>query len=404
MTLEHLDTVIAFVVILAGVSLLVTIFTQTVSALFGLRGTNLLWGIKTLLKQLDPNIAVHAKTISENVLLHPLVSDSTLSGLGGVAKRWILASAIRKDELIEILHMLAGSAPGQTGAQASADWQAALAKSLEQLDQEAAKNVLLAAPEIRKLFPNDPDKAEQVIDQMTTSAEHLTGSINQWFDSMMDRVSQRFTVHMRIWTIIFSVLVAFALHLDALKLLYQLSSDAELRSRLVSSADALTKKADEILVTSNNAPAAAYVEAMNKLIAAHPKELAGVGEPSGFTDLAGGKAWLAAKVEAGKISGAEQWSQEYEALVPQAALRTAADNLQSILNDKLKFQLIPDPYPTPWYNYWTPSWLHLWGILASAALLSLGAPFWFSTLKTLTNLRPVVADKEQKERQGSQQN
>jgi hypothetical protein len=401
MTFEHLDTIIAFVVILAGVSLLVTIFTQTVSALFGLRGANLLWGIETLLKELDPNLATYAKTISEKVLNHPLVSDSTLSGAGSLAKIWTLASAIRKDELIEILHMLARPTSGQIGAQASATWQGVLAQALEQLDKEAAENVVLAAPEIKKLFPNDPDKAQQVIDQMMTSAERLSGSINQWFDWMMDRVSQRFVVHTRIWTIVFSVLVAFALHLDALKLLSQLSSDAELRSRLVSSAEALTKKADEILVTSNNAPAAVYLDAMNKLISAHPTELASVGQPSGFTDLAGGKAWLAAKLEAAKIPGAEQWLQEYEALVPQAALRTAADNLHSILNDKLKFQLIPDPYPSPWYNYWTPSWLHLWGILASATLLSLGAPFWFNTLKTLTNLRPIPANKEQEERQAS---
>jgi hypothetical protein len=400
MTLEHLDIIIAFAVILAGVSLLVTIFTQSVSALFGLRGVNLLWGIQTLLKELDPNLARHAKVIGEQVLHHPLVSDSTLSGAGGLAKIWTLASAIRKEELLEVLHMLAQPASGQTGAQASTDWQAALAKSLEQLDKGAAENVLLAAPEIIKLFPDNPDKAKQVIDQLMTSAEDFSARINQWFDWMMDRVSQRFAVHMRIWTIVFSVVVAFALHLDALKLLNQLSSDAELRSRLVTSADALTKKADEILVTSDNAPAGIYLDAMNQLIKAHPKELAGIGQPSGFTDLAGAKAWLAAQLETAHIQDADQWLQQYESLVPQAALRTAADNLHSILSDKLKFQLIPDPYPTPWYNYWTPSWLHLVGILASAALLSLGAPFWFTTLKSLTSLRPVVAEKEQKEQQG----
>ena len=32
-----------------------------------------------------------------------------------------------------------------------------------------------------------------------------------------------------------------------------------------------------------------------------------------------------------------------------------------------------------------------------SALLSLGAPFWFSLLKTLSNLRPVVAQKAQPE-------
>jgi hypothetical protein len=404
MTLEHLDTVIAFVVILAGVSLLVTVFTQAISGLFGLRGANLLWGIETLLKELDPNLEAHAKTIAGKILHHPLVSDSTLSGAGSWATRWTLASAIRKDELLEILHALAPPAPQpQPGAQTQPAWQVALAKSLDELDSTAGESLKLAAPEIEKLFPNDPDKAQQIIDQLITSTEHLPGAISKWFDSMMDRVSQRFTVHMRIWTILFSFVVAFALHLDALRLLNQLSSDAELRARLVSSADALTKKADEILVTSNNVPADVYVDAMNKLIAAHPKELSSLGKPSGFTDLGGGKAWLKSKLEAAKIPETDRWLQEYDSLVPQAALRTAADNLQSILNDKLKFQLIPDPYPKRWYNYWTPSWLHFWGVLASAALLSLGAPFWFNTLKTLTNLRPTIASKEQQERQGSVQ-
>jgi hypothetical protein len=213
----------------------------------------------------------------------------------------------------------------------------------------------------------------------------------------MDRVSQRFVLHTRIWTILFSLLIAFALHLDAFKLLKQLSTDAELRARLVASADALTKKADEILVTSTNGSSAVYVTAMQQLIDTHTNELASVAQPSGFTDLAGGKQWLKIQLQTANIPEPDKWLQEYEALVPQAALRTAADDFHSILNDKLKFQLIPDPYPQPFYNYWTPSWLHFWGILASAALLSLGAPFWFNMLKTLSNLRPVLANKTAKE-------
>ena len=108
MTLEHLDTIIAFVVILAGVSLLVTVLTQSVSALLGLRGSNLCWGIETLLKELDPNLNAHAATITREVLRHPLISDSTLSRFGfKLFNRWKLASVIRKDELIEILRLLA---------------------------------------------------------------------------------------------------------------------------------------------------------------------------------------------------------------------------------------------------------------------------------------------------------
>jgi len=44
-------------------------------------------------------------------------------------------------------------------------------------------------------------------------------------------------------------------------------------------------------------------------------------------------------------------------------------------------------------------WRHLVGVVLTAGLLSLGAPFWFNTLKGLSTLRSVVAKKEQDERE-----
>jgi hypothetical protein len=43
-------------------------------------------------------------------------------------------------------------------------------------------------------------------------------------------------------------------------------------------------------------------------------------------------------------------------------------------------------------------WRHFAGVLLSAALLSLGAPFWFNALKQLSSLRSIVANKEENER------
>src|SRR5438132_6340124 len=89
MILEHFDTIFAFVVIITSVSLLVTTLTQMASALLGLRGTNLRWGIKTLLANVDPKLARHAEAIAEKVLHHPLISDSTLSRFKlGLVRRW----------------------------------------------------------------------------------------------------------------------------------------------------------------------------------------------------------------------------------------------------------------------------------------------------------------------------
>ena len=413
MILERLDTIIAFVVILAGVSLLVTVFTQVVSAFLGLRGTNLRWGIETLLKELDPSLKAYAATITEHVLHHPLISDSTLSRMGfKLLDRWKLASAIRKEELIEILYLLVQPAQGtksrdRAGAEGdsarhTADpWRAALLKSFEQFNQKPADKLTLAASEIKKVFGEDSAKAEQVIAQLMRTAGQFPGNIDRWFDAMMDRVSQRFATQTRVWTIIFSVVVAFALHLDAQKLLVRLSTDAEMRSRLIASADALSNRAGEILVPSADGASTAYVQAMKRLIDAHKTELSTLGEPPGFTDLSGARKWLSTRLKAANIQDAEKYQQEYDALVPQAALLKAADNLQAIWEENLAFQLIPDPYPTPWYDYSALGWSHLWGTLASAALLSLGAPFWFNALKTLSNLRPVLASREQKEREAS---
>ena len=398
MTLEHFDTVLSFVVILAGVSLLVTTLTQMVSALLGLRGTNLRWGIETLLTELDPTLASHAATISEKVLHHPLISDSTLSRFDvWLFKRWKLASAIRKEELIHVLHVLASTATVSPDGKQTDEWRTALAKGLDNLDPKAVDNLALVADDIKKHLPDDPAQAQQIINQITGSAELLSNSIQQWFDSTMDRVSQRFTSQTRIATVIFSVLVAFAMHMDAFRLLTRLSTDGELRARLAASADALSRKADELLVTSTNAPSAVYVAAMRQMIAAHPNELKDLKPAGGFADLTRAQDWLVAQLTAAHISDTNKWLTEYESLVPQAALTKAARDVNSILNDKLKLQIVPDPYPTPFYNYWTPSWLHFWGIAASAALLSLGAPFWFNVLKTLSNLRPVLAAKEQNE-------
>jgi hypothetical protein len=395
MTLEHFDTIFAFVVIITGVSLLVTTVTQMASALLALRGSNLRWGLKTLLANVDPKLAEHAETIAEKVLRHPLISDSTFSGMkSGLAGRWRLANAIQKEELVKILRLLAkphadGAAPG-----APESWQTALGESLDKLRTEEAEMLITAAPELKKLLPNDPTKADRVMEQLMSSAEQLTGSIDEWFDTVMDRVSQRFAMHMRLWTVLFAVVLAFALQLDALKLFSTLSSDAELRARVVASADALTRKADEILVTSTNGTSAVYVMAMKQMLAKHADELKGLPEPAGFTSLPAGKQWLASQLEAVGISPTNDWQRVYEEQVPQASLRSAAEDFDAILQSQLKFNLVPEPYPEPFYRDWLPIRRPFWGILASAALLSLGAPFWFNMLKTLSNLRPIVANKE----------
>lgn len=57
-------------------------------------------------------------------------------------------------------------------------------------------------------------------------------------------------------------------------------------------------------------------------------------------------------------------------------------------------------WPSPWLAAW--SWSKIPGVLLSAMLLSLGAPFWYNALKDLVRLRPILASKEEEQRQQRQ--
>jgi hypothetical protein len=50
-----------------GVSLIITILTQIVSSFLALRGSNLLWGIEVLLKELDPNLDAKLQAAQSSV-------------------------------------------------------------------------------------------------------------------------------------------------------------------------------------------------------------------------------------------------------------------------------------------------------------------------------------------------
>jgi hypothetical protein len=340
--LDHLDTLISFVVIISGLSVVVTTLTQMASAALGLRGSNLRWGLTTLIEQLDPGLEAHAATLSERVLQHPLISDSTFSGFRTrLITRWKLASTIRKEELLEILHRLSSGDGGGTAA-GSEPWRVALQGALDRFDRAAIDQVIAGVREARVLPPIGGTGTS--VEDMVKAAALLPRNIDEWFGPVMDRVSQRFALHTRVWTVVFSFVLAFALHLDTFRIMALLSSDAELRARVASGAEALRSQAE--------LPIGAAV--------------------AGETDPA------------------------------RRELIGSAARLQSLLDQQLSFRLIPDPYPSPFYEYWKPGWSHLWGILVSGILISLGAPFWFNALKTLCNLRPTVASRVDSENDGRQ--
>jgi hypothetical protein len=368
--MQHIDVLIAFAVVMLGVSLLITILTQMLSALAGSRGTNLRWGLIELIKTVDPNLEAQAGPLADKVLTHSLISDSSISSLaskyrnnrvfGRLLSRMHLASAIRVEELTGILRIIARSsattappravaaAAGAGGGSVSSPSNTADTTSANEIAQAAGS--LLAKFEdpiavsqtmppvlgsIRSLIPENAQSARELVDRLADTGEKRVLSLDTWFNTAMDRVKQRFAMNMRIYTVIFAIVLAFAMQIDAIRLFNQLSSDSTLRAKLVENSAAMSKLSAD------------FGNAMTT-----PTD--GTAQPAKDEDR-----------------------QKLENLANEA--RKVENSLAAS-----GFQLLPASYHATDFQ----DMKHVLGIVIAAALLSLGAPFWFNALKTLCSLLP----------------
>lgn len=109
--LKQIDTLIGLSVVMLVVSIFITIITQIFSSLLGLRGKNLASALEAMIYKIDPDITANvkglAKQLADRVLTHPAVSDSMLSMKKAWPMAWKRASAIRPDELLDVLKRIA---------------------------------------------------------------------------------------------------------------------------------------------------------------------------------------------------------------------------------------------------------------------------------------------------------
>jgi hypothetical protein len=104
---------------------------------------------------------------------------------------------------------------------------------------------------------------------------------------------------------------------------------------------------------------------------------------------------LSAKYRGRVISGLRAEAKNISDLFQNAGLKLLPEGLPKWDKDKSLKVFLSD-----WIAYlWPDTRRNLFGILVTAGLLSLGAPFWYNALKTLSNLRPMVATKQEKQKQ-----
>jgi hypothetical protein len=431
--LEKLDTLIAFAVVMLGVSLIITILTQIISTFLGLRGSNLLWGIETLFDKLAPALkekGLAPLDLAKEILKDKSISDSTFSRagemwlIGGLVAwlstfwpgsrlipRWRYSTAMRAEELVRVLNDKIFSLKA-TGEKAQADQADILIELLKARDPETDRRLEMLNDALREIKlpaaapatadPDSPSAAkgpnyavqvDKILQQVTDAAQRSMGKLDTYFNSAMDRVAQRFAVQIRVWTVVFAFLLAFGAHLDSLHMLAQLSSNPETRAALVNMRTDMLGEANTLLAPGTAAAATSEVpispkilnEAlaeMNKSTPSLPKPV-----PDGITTVKDAAAWLIKQPGVPASAGTD-----YQKTMIDVLRQHAVKINDSLVNAGVQF--VPSPYPGVLKF---DGWANFLGILLAAAFLSLGAPFWYNALKNLSNLRSVVANKEQQE-------
>ena len=360
--LKSVDILIGFSVIMLVVSMSVTLIIQWIVHLLGMRGKELLKGLTAMLQQIEPNFLTpeNAAQIATKILTHPMLARSGEK----------LAGVVQREELIKTVMEIAAGAAAQSPQPAAPvvgsdpapsttplTAEQALAKALDNLGipDPARKldDIRLFSMRLEAEHPELATHVREARAVIVKADSQFVAKVNGWFDPTMDRVSQSFTNQSRYWTAGISLLLALLLQIDAFKLVNRLAIDDALRASLVNAAPATQSNASQ-----GSAPGTASGAPSNTVPAT----------PSGAT------------------------SDETKRL--EKDTQNNLTQLRLLASDKLI------TWPDGWDN-WRKGWdqSSVFGVLLSAVLLSFGAPFWFNALSDLLKLRPMLAAKDDQQRE-----
>ena len=364
--LKSIDVLIGLVVVLLALSMAVTVITQSITTIINSRGRHLRRGLADLLQQLDPALtATLSDAVATRLLTHPLVCGSNTPIAGNGSAKGVMASirrllggrrlgnVVHREEFTKLLMILATD-NGSAGLDAKA--ATALKTALQEngiADPEAAlKGIRTLALRLERANPELSHVARQNIAILQQAESDFVAKINSWFDQTMDRTAQRFTASTRAITFAGAFVVAIGMQVDTLSLVNRLSADDKLRDAFV----------QEAIKINNERPAAATNEGDTSKPA----------PPAGQQD---------ASTPAQSQENAK--AQEYRAFLAEyGVIKLPSEGLGEWWESLKKA------------NYF--------GLLITALLLSLGAPFWYSALGSLLQLRSVLAVKDDAQRSARQ--
>ena len=435
--LDSLDTLIAFVLIMLVVSLLITIAVQMVAAALNLRGLNLLNGLSNTLTLIAPDVVRDTKELARCVLKGRLLSDSFLPDWP-IFRWWRHTTAMRPNEIFDAIHRIAIAKKLPDDENLRQNAQALLvALGMDRQTLKDAADEILGAQKTVRGFADAANKAVQAVsdvkvrNQVQTVLDAATAKVGTyeaeavavaekavaaaatsidaayqkfqyWAGICQERVQQWFAMHTRIITIVFAFVFAFGLQLDTVEIFKLVSSNKAVRDQLVAQAGAVQAQAARVLGDSNTV-------LKDALKAWSAKQT----DPAIATLLANVEVKdtdtrEAVQEKVAKALGGKTPIDNFDAMVNATAtqrLKEQAGNFSAVKADfeKTGFDLFPRDNHFRWGKTWSDGFNeHLVGMLFSVGLLSLGAPFWYNTLKNLMSLKSTVAQNITKEQDQAQ--
>ena len=384
--LHFLDVMIGFVFTMLVLSLAVTAIVQAVPVyLRNLKGDALQRGLADLVLRVAGQAGIGADleraidTILRDPLLSPPRSPVTqwlwraFQPPGSTADRKRARTAVvQREEFVRLLLDFAGGHDDPAVAIPLEPARVQARALLGVATADEAKAVLtklrdrIAALELAHPEWSSSRRADQAMLEILLfgPTRNFMAKLTGWFDQTIDRVDAAFTARVRNWTTGCSFALVLLLQLDSFDLLARLNADSALRDKVVVSA--LSAMGDGSVKPGADAAGAA---GRAKSCASKYLPVATASQPdmAGYANCMG----LKQATELGLIA----W---------------------------------PDSH-IAWWAHWKtdpfPFLVQIMGIFLSAALLSLGAPFWYEMLSNLIKLRSTMSRKDEAartERQTSQ--
>lgn len=374
---DALGISIAFITLILLMSVFVTALVQTAQGILRLRARNLLKGVSSVLLNLrfpDPTRPVGrgdiraAKRDAMKLLNTPVLAGSTR----------ILPSNVRK----------------------AFNW-----------GPESDLRYFVAGPRISQIDSKDLKDAlaQASVDLKEDAKEQLPEA----FERISLQLDKRMQMMARGWSFAMAIVVALVLQVSTPALLSRLARDSEYRERILAKVDTESKFAEDAIPRVDYERAA--VSALEQIEQEYPDAKGRILQASG---IGANKALIVdeLRVALDGVANADAIVARYQNLLDAAASQSATDaktTLEHLNSYDIGFwpdnefyygaeavpqtsasDLDPETTTRPTTTGAKIKWRNLLGVLMTAILLSLGAPFWYKLLKDVIGLRDKLTGKK----------